>query len=242
MEEAQEEQLGSLEQATKNAAELLEVNPTLAAEQARAILEAIPNHPPAMFLLASALRLSGDPQAALEILEPLLNAQHKWAAAHFEYGASLGMVGRGDEAIEALLKAVQFQPEHPEAWRFLADHLMATGETDRADVAYARHVKCSTHDPDLQLAAAAMVKDNISVAERLLKKHLQQKPTDVSAIRMLAEVASRCDRNRETQDLLWRCLELAPSFTAARYNLALSLQRTERCHRRIGPDRKMSGR
>ena len=227
MEESTAEETGSLEEATKNAAELLEVNPTLAAEQSRAILEAIPNHPPAVFLLASALRLSGDPSAALGILEPLLNAQHKWAAAWFEYGASLGMVGRGDEAIKALLKAVKYQPEHPEAWRFLADHLMATGDSEKADAAYARHVACSTRDPDLRLAAAAMVKNEIGVAERLLKKHLRQKPTDVSAIRMLAEVASRCDRNRETQDLLWRCLELAPSFTAARYNLALSLQRTE---------------
>ena len=227
MEEQQSEQMGSLEEATKNAAELLEVNPALAAEQAQAILEAIPNHPPAVFLLASAQRLSGDPQAALNILEPLLNAQHEWAAAWFEYGASLGLVGRGDEAIDALLKAVKFQPEHPEAWRFLADHLMAIGDSDKADAAYARHVACSTRDPDLRLAAAAMVKKEISVAERLLKKHLMQKPTDVSAIRMLAEVASRCDRNREAQDLLWRCLELAPSFTAARYNLALSLQRIE---------------
>jgi tetratricopeptide (TPR) repeat protein len=217
--------MGSLEAATKNAAELLEVNPTLAAEQARAILEAIPNHPPAMFLLASARRLSGDPQAALEILEPLLNAQHKWAAAHFEYGASLGMVGRGDEAIEALLKAVKYQPEHPEAWRFLADHLMATGDTDGADLAYARHVKCSTRDPDLRLAAAAMVKNEVGIAERLLKKYLNQKPTDVSAIRMLAEVASRCARDEEAEKLLVRCLELAPSFTAARYNYALLLHR-----------------
>ena len=115
MDESQSEQMGSLEEATKNAAQLLDLNPGLAAEQADAILEAIPNHPPAMFLLASALRRLGKPQAALDKLEPLLNAQHKWAAAYFEYGASLGMVGRGDEAIKALLKAVDYQPEHPEA-------------------------------------------------------------------------------------------------------------------------------
>ena len=227
------EPLGSLKEATKRTAQLLDVDPLLAAEQAQEILKAIPNHPPAMFLLAMAKRRSGDPQAALEVLEPLLNAQHEWAAAHFEYGASLGLVGRGDEAIQALLKAVRFQPEHPEAWRVLADHLMATGDTEGADTAYARHVKCSTRDPLLRAAAAAMIKDDIAIAERVLKKHLMQKPTDVSAIRMLAEVAIRCGRDSEAENLLLRCLELAPSFTAARYNYALLLQRCEDSQRAL---------
>jgi len=225
MEPTSTEMLGSLDEATKRTAQLLEMDPSLAAEQAQEILKAVPNHPPALFLLAMAKRLSGDPLAALEVLEPLLNAQHKWAAAYFEYGVSLGMVGRGDEAIQALLKAVEYQPEHPEAWRVLADHLMATGDTEGADAAYARHVQCSTRDPLLQEAAAAMVKKEIAIAERLLKKHLMQKPTDVSAIRMLAEVASRCARDDEAANLLVRCLELAPSFTAARYNYALLLHR-----------------
>ena len=221
------ERLGSLKQATKRTAQLLDVDPALAAEQAQEILKAVPNHPPALFLLAMAKRRSGDAQAALEILEPLLDAQHEWAAAHFEYGASLGLVGRGDEAIAALLKAVQFQPEHPEAWRMLADHLTAIGDIEGADTAYARHVKCSTLDPVLQEAAAAMIKNDIAVAERVLKKHLMGKPTDVSAIRMLAEVAMRAGRDRDADNLLQRCLELAPGFIAARFNYALLLQRRE---------------
>ena len=201
MEQTESEVLGSLKEATKRTAVLLDTDPVLAAEQAQEILKAIPNHPQALFLLAMAKRRIGDPQAALVILEPLLNAQHKWAAAHFEYGASLGLVGRGDEAIRALLKAVQFQPEHPEAWRMLGDHLSVIGDTTGADAAYARHVKCSTLDPSLQRAAAAMIKNDISSAERLLKSHLMQKPTDVSAIRMLAEVAIRASHEQLSASL-----------------------------------------
>ena len=171
-----DEKRGSLEVALERTAHLLDTEPAMAAEQSMEILKAIPNHPPALLLLAMAKRRSGDSHGALEVLEPLLRAQHKWAAAHFEQGVALGNVGRGDEAIQALLKAVEFQPEHPEAWRVLADHLMATGDTDGGDAAYARHVQCSTRDPLLQEAAAAMVKNDIAVAERLLKKHLKQKP------------------------------------------------------------------
>jgi len=178
-----------------------------------------------MFLLASALRRGGTPQAAVEVLEPLLNAQHEWAAAWFEYGASLSNLGRGDEAIDALLKAVKFQPEHPEAWRYLADHLLAIGDKEGGDRAYTRHVQCSTRDPMLREAAAAMVKNEVAIAERLLKRHLMKHPTDVPAIRMLAEVAVRCDRDADAEALLLRCLELAPSFAAARYNLAVILHR-----------------
>lgn len=228
MEQTSTEVLGSLKEATKRTAVLLETDPNLAAEQAREILKAIPNHPPALFLLATAQRRSGEPQAALDVLEPLLSAQPQWAAAHFEYGVSLGMVGRGDEAIEALLKAVQQQPEHPEAWRVLADHLTATGDVAGADVAYARHVKCSTLDPDLQRAAGAMIRNDIASAERVLKSYLMKKPTDVSAIRMLAEVAIRAGRDADAENLLVRCLELAPSFDAARYTYAILLQRCDR--------------
>ena len=225
---SESERRGSLEVALERTAQLLDIDPALAVEQSQEILVAIPNHPPALLLLAMARRRLGEPAAALEVLEPLLNAQHKWAAAWFERGASLGLLGRGDEAIEALLKAVEFQPEHPEAWRVLADHLMATGDVEAADSAYARHIKCSTRDPLLQEAAAAMIQKDVATAERVLKRYLMDKPTDVAAIRMLAEVAVRCDRDEEAEKLLLRCLELAPGFTAARYNHALMLQRRNR--------------
>jgi len=217
--------LGTLERAIARTARLLDKDPVLAEEQALEILEAVPNHPPSVFHLAIARRLAGNPSGALEVLEPLLNAQHQWGAAFYEHGLVLAMLGRGEDAIKSLYKAVELQPDHPEAWRTLGDHLVATGEAEKADVAYARHVQCSVQVPEMQEAAIAMVRNNVPVAERKLKKHLMQKPTDVAAIRMLAEVAVRCDRDDQAEVLLQRCIELAPSFTAARFNYALLLQR-----------------
>jgi tetratricopeptide (TPR) repeat protein len=54
---------------------------------------------------------------------------------------------------------------------------------------------------------------------------LKRAPTDVAAIRMLAEVAARLGRSEDAERLLERCLELAPSFHAARHNYALVLHR-----------------
>ncbi len=216
---------GTLSIAMQNASRLLEAAPALAAEQALEILKAVPNHPPALLLLGAAHCRAGNPSAALEVLEPLVRAQPNWAAAHFEYGLALGAADRGDAAIRALRKTVELWPRHPRAWRVLADHLLATGDSQGGDAAYARHIQCSAQEPVLQQSAAAMLANDIPTAERLLKSYLKQAPTDVPAIRMLAEVAMRCGRDEDAEHLLERCLELAPSFAPARYNYAVLLHR-----------------
>jgi tetratricopeptide (TPR) repeat protein len=75
------------------------------------------------------------------------------------------------------------------------------------------------------VAASALVEGRISQAEALLRTHLKQYPTDVVAIRMLAEIAARLGRNASAETLLERCLELAPSFEPARHQYAIVLQR-----------------
>ena len=82
--------------------------------------------------------------------------------------------------------------------------------------------------PRLIEAAAALHDNQLDVAERLLKPHLKEDPFDVRAIRMLAELAARIGRLRDSEALLRRAIEIAPGFTAARANLALVLGRTGR--------------
>ena len=74
-------------------------------------------------------------------------------------------------------------------------------------------------------AAAAMQRGEIAVAERLLRERLRTAPTDVAAIRMLAEVAGRIGRYADAEKLLARALELAPDFDAARANYVTVLHR-----------------
>ena len=112
-----------------------------------------------------------------------------------------------------------------DAWRSLGDHYTILGETAAADAAYARYIRAGTRDPRLLAPAAALAEGRIAVAEQLLREHLLQFPTDVAAIRMLAEVAGRLRRYQDAENLLARCLELAPGFSAARQNYALVLHR-----------------
>jgi predicted Zn-dependent protease len=219
------EPFGSLDVALAHAKSLLPKDPRLAAEQALEILRTVPAEPRARLILGAAYRITGRLQAALELLEPLAREQPRAAAVHLELGAALCEATRGREGTAALRHALQLQADAPDGWRLLADQLEAHGDAAGADQARARYIKAATRDPRLMDAAAALVENALPRAEALLRAHLQTHPTDVAALRMLAEVAARLRRYVDAQHLLERCLELAPSFDAARYNYAVVLNR-----------------
>jgi tetratricopeptide (TPR) repeat protein len=222
------EPTASLDQALAHASRLLATNPALAGEQASEILKVVNNHPVALLLLAASHSARGDVDRAIGILAPLSVSQPNWAVAHMELGIALGHAGRGEEAVASLRNALRLKRDLPQAWLALAGHLSAMGDADAADAAYCCHVKFSTTNPGLLAAASALVENRIPEAEALLRQHLKAAPTDVAAIRMLAEVAARLGRNEDAENLLARCLELAPGFTAARQNYALVLYRVNK--------------
>ena len=219
------EPVGTLEVALGHAARLLETKPGLAAEQAQEILNAVPGHPHARLILGAARRLAGQTSAALEVLEPLAREQPHSLPVHLELGIARGEAGRGGDAVAALQRATQLKADSPDAWRLLADQLDAEGDVAGADEARARYLKIATKDPQLMEAAAALAANKLPVADARLRAHLQSHPSDVAALRMLAEVAARLRRYVDAQGLLERCLKLAPSFDAARHNYAVVLNR-----------------
>lgn len=219
------EPTASLEIALAHASRLLATDPALAGEQASEILKVVDNHPQALLLLGASHTARGDAGRATEILGPLAAAQPRWALAQYELGIALGRSGRREGAVDALRRAVTLKPELPHAWLALADQLTAIGDAAGADAAYASHIRYSTRDPVLLAAATALCENRIPEAEALLRQHLKKAPTDVAAIRMLAEVAARLGRDEDAEHLLARCLALAPGFHGARQNYALVLNR-----------------
>jgi tetratricopeptide (TPR) repeat protein len=176
--------------------------------------------------LAHAARLlESSPAAAVEQTAEILKVVPDQPNALALQGLALGRLGRGEEAIAALKRAVKLRPALPDAWRALGDHYTALDMREAADGAYAESIRHSTRDPRLMGAALALVENRIPDAEAPLREHLKRHPTDVAAIRMLAEVAARIGRYADAETLLARCLELAPGFAAARHNYAMVLHR-----------------
>ncbi len=219
------EPVGTLDVALGRAARLLERDPRLAVEQADEILKAVPGHPHARLILGAAHRRAGQTQAALEVLVPLAREQQHSVPAHLELAIALGEGGRATDAIAVLRRALQLKPDSVDGWRLLGEQLDGIGDADGADRARAAHIKVSTKDPRLMKAAAALVDNDLPLAEARLRTHIESYPTDVAALRMLAEVAGRLRRYADAEELLERCLRLSPSFDAARTNYAVVLNR-----------------
>jgi tetratricopeptide (TPR) repeat protein len=138
-------------------------------------------------------------------------------------------------AIEQAHEILRVMPNQPQAlwllataWRAVGDQLTALSDGPGADQAYAQSIRYSTSDPRLMNAAVHLCEGRIAPAEALLREHLKRHPTDIAAIRMLAEVAARLGRYGDAETLLSRCLELAPTFMPARHNLALVLLRQQK--------------
>jgi predicted Zn-dependent protease len=225
---AVDEPVDSIEKTVAAAFELLERQPLEALHAAGRVLDSSPDHPLALLVQGIAQRRANDPAAAIATLTKLLKLQPTAGLAEYELGLALAAQGQGEAAVSSLRRALELSPDIPGAWRTLADHLTAMGDTVGADAARARHLQAATRDPRLLRAGAALAANEIPVAEGILREYLKRHPTDVAAIRMLGEVAARIGRYSDAEALLSRCLELAPGFAEARAHYATVLHRQNR--------------
>jgi tetratricopeptide (TPR) repeat protein len=204
------------------AATMLETDPAAAALEATEILKEYPGHPAAMLLLGTARRGAGSPEAAASFSE-LAAAQPTSAPIHFELGRTLALQGRDADALKALKRAVELEPNLAEAWRELAALHARHGDTEACDVAYARFTRLASPEQHLAEAHAALANHRLGAAEALLQRQLAQNSQDPQALRMWAEIAAEREDYVESERLYRLSLEAAPGYSRARFDLARTL-------------------
>ncbi|MCB1553256.1 MAG: sulfotransferase [Xanthomonadales bacterium] len=222
-----------LQQALAHAERLLQRDPGLAAEQLSEILRAVPNHPPALLLLGEAKWRLGQREEARQEMLSLARAQPNWALAQHSAARMLIASGAFAEALPLLRRAAELRGDLPGVWRDLADLHDRLGQREAAAQCYLRHTRHAAQEPALLAAGSALAENRIPDAEARLRRHLQQAPTDVAALRMLAEVAARIGRYEDAETLLLRCVDLAPGFLEARQNLVQVLHRSNEPERAL---------
>ena len=227
------EATASLQAALAHAARLLDSDPAAAAAQAHEILRAVPAHPQARLCLGSALRRQGDFAGARATLEALAAEQAKAPSVWFELGLTRAAQGDTQGAVDALKKATRLNPEFGEAWAALGEQYALIGDDARAADATAQQLRLATKDPRLIEAAKALCENKLAVAERLLRAFLKAEPSNIAALRMLAEIGARLGRYGDAEVLLARCLDLAPNFAVARHNYAIVLHRQNKSEEAI---------
>jgi len=230
---------GDLQTALKNAADLLAHDPRLAQEQAHEILKVYPESPKAKRILASAYRLQTMPKKGLDVLAPLL-AEHRDSPGFLhEFAQCLGAVGRGDEAISTLHRAIKVNPKHAPSWQSLGHQLAVAGDEEGSRQAFQRHFELSTRHPELVEAVKLFRDGKLGKAERIVRELLKKYPTDVSAIRILADIGIHLGQVKDATHLLERCLELAPDFHQARHSYVRVLMRTQEPERAMREAEKL---
>ncbi|MGA0600322.1 sulfotransferase [Caulobacter sp. KR2-114] len=211
---------GALNAVIDRAAALLATDPPGAERAARSVLAQAPTDPRAMLILASARRRQGDAQGALAPLERLASAFPRAARTRYELGLCLAAIGRNADGIAALRQAVSLDAELAEAWKALGDLLFLAGDTPGSEAAFANFSRASVRDPRLKGVAQALFAGRTNDAERAVQAHLRANPTDPEAIALLADIFVRQSRRGDAEQVLARCLELAPDFHGARFTYA----------------------
>ncbi len=218
---------GDLKTALRNAAELLAHDPSLAQEQVFEILKVFPDVPEAKRILATAYRLQNKPKKGLDILQPQFAEFSDSPGFLHEYAQCLASVGRGNEAIDALRKAVKINPKHAAAWQSLGHQLAVAGDEEGSRQAFERHFALSTRHPELVEAIKLLHEGKIAKSERIVRELLKRFPADVTAIRVFADIAFKLRQYKDAGHLLERCLQLAPDFHVARHSYTLVLMRLQ---------------
>ena len=219
---------GDLQTALKNAADLLAHDPLLAEEQVQEILKLYPDTNEAKRILASAYRLQKMPQKGLDVLAPMLAGYSDSPGFLHELAQCLGGVGRGDDAISALRRAVAIDPKHAAAWQRLGHQLAVAGDEEGSRQAFQRHFELSVRHPELIEAVRLLHEGKLGKAEGIVRELLKKFPADVTAIRVLADIGFKMGHLKDASHLFERCLELAPDFNAARHSYALILMRQQK--------------
>ena len=91
-----------------------------------------------------------------------------------------------------------------------------------------RALRDAFSQPRIVAAGEALARNQLPRAESLLRAQLAQRPGDLAASCMLADLATRIGRQGDACALLEHCLALAPGFDAARENYAKVLHRSDR--------------
>jgi len=220
---------GNLKTAVSQALTLLaEGQLQLAEEQANEILRLFPDELNSQYVLACVTRRNGATETAINLLEAIVGKAPDFARAHQELGLCYADQGQVHEAIAALQKALSVEKKLPDSWRALGELFLVDGDEASSREAFNQFLILTSHDAEIVRAVQLFRSGKIGQAEQICRKYLMDNPTNVTAIRLLADIGIQVGVLEDAENLLKRALQLAPDFNLARLNYANVLSKREK--------------
>jgi tetratricopeptide (TPR) repeat protein len=185
---------------------------------AEALLARVPENRDVLYMLAvnqRQLRMTADALATLARLEA---AHPQYSRLFQERGHCFAALGDPAAALGAYLQAVNLNPALPASWRALNILFNAAGRTEEAATAASHVAKLKTLAPAVVTATSMFADGETHEAERVIRQHLKDCPSDVEGMRLLARIGLKLDVLDDAEFLLESVLAFAPEYHLARYD------------------------
>jgi predicted Zn-dependent protease len=205
----------------------------LAAAQARLADE--PENRDLLLLAATSLRHLRRVSDALAMQERLERLQPAFSRLHQERGLCYVQLKDAPAAIAALLKAVNLNPALPASWSMLARLYGMTGDIANAETAGEHVATLERLPPDIVTATSLFSDGDLAPAEQIVRAFLLREGDHPEGMRLLARIALAHDVLDEAEILLDAVLQLAPDYTAARYDYAQTLIKRQKHTEALAP-------
>jgi len=195
-----------------------------AAEIYRRVLAAQPRNADALHLLGLLTHQLGNHQAGLEMIEKAITVRP--APEFYLNGAdALGALGRTQDAIAYLQKAIHLNPQLPEAHNNLASLYSATGRLKDAEVEFSAALRLRpNYDHAMTNLGNVLEKQgNSAQAAQLHRQALQVNPNNAAALSNLGNLLQKAGQLTEAGQLLRKAIALCPDLSQAHNNLAGTL-------------------
>jgi len=166
-----------------------------ASDAAARVLREAPEDPGALTLHARLLLAGGEPVAADELIRALLQRFPEKAALWIDLAFALRELGRHDEAVQALERAIGLEPKNAAAWVRLGQARLNFGEPGAAAEAFRRALDAEPSNVaalrGLGLAGAIEPQSELADQVRRLARAPQLRPADAAGLHFALAQGSR---------------------------------------------------
>ncbi|HEY6985784.1 MAG TPA: tetratricopeptide repeat protein, partial [Rhodanobacteraceae bacterium] len=174
-----------------------------------------------LFLLGQVAELLDKREDALTWYREIGEDDEHWFDAQTREAIVLDQLGRTDQSLEFLrqlqAQTVEDSTQLGNVYLLEADLLARKGRVQDANAVYERGLETLPDDPRLLYARALLAaeQNDVSAAERDLRRVIELKPDDADALNALGyTLADRTDRRAEALELIERAIKLKPDEPA----------------------------
>jgi tetratricopeptide (TPR) repeat protein len=197
--------------------------PELAIPMYERAVEKLGDFLPAHHKLGLSLSRTGQPQRGVEVLERA-SALAADPTVLNDLALAYRQIGKINDALSALKKAVALEPDHPQAWNNLGGMLRESGDLAGAESAFRQALRAQ---PDFaaahtNLANLLMRRQDFSTAQYHLERAIRQRLQDqavADARNVLGDLMGMQGQLERAASQYREALQIDPNLTAAHFSL-----------------------